>query len=188
MWVIRKSSLCPQGQIFTCFCLTYSSHFPSSKMGRGRECLSLSSGALPFICASGNRSHCFPPLLPLWLLCEFGFLFLKWCLSLNSGKTWKEKKKKTEEIRSGQMGADAVKINDRNDQLSLLQDDSWTTSDKGSQACTTEPPVVQRKIPILAAFTSCLLSSPMVCECWDLPFLYRDHGGRELSCFKSQNY
>lgn len=94
MWVIRKSSLCPQGQIFTCFCLTYSSHFPSSKMGRGRECLSLSSGALPFICASGNRSHCFPPLLPLWLLCEFGFLFLKWCLSLNSGKTWKEKKKK----------------------------------------------------------------------------------------------
>lgn len=63
------------------------------------------------------------------------------------------------------MGADAVKINDRNDQLSLLQDDSWTTSDKGSQACTAEPPVVQRKIPILAAFTSCLLSYPMVCEC-----------------------
>lgn len=39
-------------------------------------------------------------------------------------------KKDPEEIRLGQTGADAAQINDRDDQLSLLQDDSWTAPDK----------------------------------------------------------
>lgn len=55
--------------------------------------------------------------------------------------SWLERKKNPEEIRSGQLEADAAKINDRNDQLSLLQDDGRTASDEGSQACPAEPPV-----------------------------------------------
>ena len=50
----------------------------------------------------------------------------------------KGKKKHPEEVRSGQMGAHAAKINDRNDQLSLLQDDGWTATDKRAQLSPLE--------------------------------------------------
>ena len=78
-WVIRNSRQCPQGQVFACLPLRYSLLIFCLLRWEGAEgCLSLSPGPLPFlIYASGNRSHCFPTLPPLWLQCEFQFLFFK---------------------------------------------------------------------------------------------------------------
>lgn len=42
------------------------------------------------------------------------------------------------------MGARAAKINDRNDQFSLLQDDGWTATDKPARLSPLE---VQRENP-----------------------------------------
>lgn len=83
--------------------------------------------------------------------------------------SWLERKKKKNpgEIRSGPTGADAAKISGRNDQLSSLQDDSWTAADEGSQACAAEPLYVRRENPDHRAFTSHLTSSPVSRERWD---------------------
>ena len=90
--------------------------------------------------------------------------------------TWKEKQN-PEEVRSGQMGAHAAKINDRNDQLSLLLDDGWAATDKPAQLSPLE---VQRENPN----PSRLYQLPAVISSvvWVLHFAlsYRCHGSRNL--------
>lgn len=92
--------------------------------------------------------------------------------------SWLERKNENPgEIRSGQTGAEAAKISDRNDQLSLRQGDSWTATDKGSQApsgCAEGKSQSQQLLPAASCHLPCHVSAEIS------PFLCRGHGGREL--------
>ena len=90
--------------------------------------------------------------------------------------TWKEKQN-PEQVRSGQMGAHAAKINHRNDQLSLLQDDGWTTTDKPAQLSPLE---MQRENPNPSRLYQLPAVISRVVRVLQFALSYRCHGSRNL--------
>lgn len=81
------------------------------------------------------------------------------------------------------MGAHSAKINDRNDQLSLLQDDSWTATDKPAQLSPLE---VQRENPNPSRLYQLPAVISRVVRGCSSPSLTGAMGVG--TCFKPQNY